>query len=276
MSDLNKLRWRIEQKADAPTVHKLFIYDTVRSVGKFNWDTWEFEESETSAKHMRDMLDEIPSTDSIELHVNSNGGEVGDGVTIYNLLRQKAQSGCKIVGYVDGYAYSVAADIIMACDEIHMGLGTSMLLHFPWMQASGNAKQLRDLADQLDAVGDASVQLYMNRAKNITEEELRAMMEKETVFSPDKCLEYGFCDFVDTYKAEAKPKPDDGQAEEPGEGSEDPGKDEQELREQLKKQLATQQEVTKMLRSLRQVKPAAPQVNISNTLIAAMKRMSVK
>ena len=101
-------------------------------------------------------------------------------------------------------------------------------------------------------------------------------MEKETVFPPDKCLEYGFCDFVDTYKAEAKPKQDDGQAEEPGEGQEDPGKDEQELREQLKKQLATQQEVTKMLQSLRQAKPAAPQVNISNTLIAAMKRMSVK
>ena len=157
-----------------------------------------------------------------------------------------------------------------------MGLGTSMLLHFPWMSAAGNAKQLRDLADQLDALGDASVQLYMSRAKGITEEELRSMMDKETVFSPDKCLEYGFCDFVDTYKAEEKPKPDDGQAEEPGEGSEDPDKDEQELREQLKKQLATQQEVTKMLQSLRQAKSAAPQVNISNTLIAAMKRMSVK
>jgi ATP-dependent protease ClpP protease subunit len=271
MSDQNKLRWRFEQKADAPTVHKLFIYDEVRSVGKFNWDTWEYDESETSAKHMRDLLDEIPSTDSIELHVNSNGGEVGDGVTIYNLLRQKAQSGCKLVGYVDGYAYSVAADIIMACDEIHMGLGTSMLLHYPLMQAVGNAKQLRNFADQLDALGDASVQLYMSRAKNITEEELRSMMDKETVFSPDKCLEYGFCDFVDTYEAEKK---DD----KPGEGEDpvDPDKDVKELREQLKRQLIVQQEATKMLQSLRKAKPAASTTNISNTLIAAMKRMSVK
>ena len=271
MSDQNKLRWRFEQKADAPTVHKMYIYDTISSVGKFNWDTWKYDESETSAKHMRDLLDEIPSTDSIELHVNSNGGEVGDGVTIYNLLRQKAQSGCKLVGYVDGYAYSVAADIIMACDEIHMGLGTSMLLHFPWMRAAGNAKQLRDFADQLDALGDASVQLYMNRAKDLTEEELRSMMEKETVLAPDKCLEYGFCDFVDTYKAEKTPESD------PGEGNpDDPGKDVKELREQLKKQLTAQQEATKMLQSLRQVKPTTPTTNISNTLIAAMKRMSVK
>ena len=271
MSDLNKLRWRFEQKADDPTVHKMFIYDTISSVGKFNWDTWDYDESETSAKHMRDLLDEIPNTDSIELHINSNGGEVGEGVTIYNLLRQKAQAGCKIVGYVDGYAYSVAADIIMACDEIHMGLGTSMLLHFPWMRAAGNAKQLRDFADQLDALGDASVQLYMNRAKNLTEEDLRSMMEKETVLAPDKCLEYGFCDFVDTYKAEEKPEGD------PGEGNpDDPGKEVNELREQLKKQLKAQQEATKMLQSLRTVAPAAPTVDIGNTLIAAMKRMSVK
>ena len=273
MSDQNKLRWRFEQKADAPTVHKLFIYDTVRSVGKFNWKTWEYDESETSAKHMRDLLDEIPNTDSIELHVNSDGGEVGDGVTIYNLLRQKAQEGCKIVGYVDGYAYSVAADIIMACDEIHMGLGTSMLLHFPWMSATGNAKQLRDFADQLDALGDASVQLYMSRAKGITEEELRSMMDKETVFSPDKCLEYGFCDFVDTYKAEKKPD------EDPGEGKEPKDTDEEVdgLREQLRRQLAAQQEATKMLQSIRQAaKPVATPINIGNTLIAAMKRMSVK
>lgn len=139
------------------------------------------------------------------------------------------------------------------------------------MRAAGNAKQLRDFADQLDALGDASVQLYMNRAKDLTEEELRSMMEKETVLAPDKCLEYGFCDFVDTYKAEKTPEGD------PGEGNpDDPGKDVKELREQLKKQLTAQKEATKMLQSLRQVKPTTPTTNISNTLIAAMKRMSVK
>ena len=153
-----------------------------------------------------------------------------------------------------------------------MGLGTSMMLHFPWMSAAGNAKQLRDFADQLDALGDASVQLYMSRAKGITEEELRSMMDKETVFSPDKCLEYGFCDFVDTYEAKKQ-----GKNPVEGEEPEDSDKDVDELREQLRRQLAAQQEATKMLQSIRQAaKPVATPINISNTLIAAMKRMSVK
>ena len=194
------LKYRFMQQETG--THKLYLYDEVRALGPFNWDTWEFEESETSAKAFRDKLDEIPDGEAIELHVNSAGGEVGEGVTIYNLLKQKAKAGCRIVGYVDGTAYSVAMDIVMACDEIHMGLGTTMFLHYPWIAGvAGNAAQLRNYADQLDALGDASVQLYMARAHDLEEMKLREMMEKETMLSPDICLKYGFCDFVDEYNA---------------------------------------------------------------------------
>ena len=196
------LKYRFHQEAGTGK-YQLFLYDTITSQGDFDWETWSYKESETSAKHMRDQLAEIPNGSTIELHVNSCGGEVGEGVTIYNLLRQKSQAGCKIIGYVDGYAYSVAMDIICAADEIHMGLGTSMLLHYPWLYMAGNAKELRAMADQLDALGDASVELYLHRSRGkITEDELRSMMDKETTLSPQDCLKYGFCDIVDTYEAE--------------------------------------------------------------------------
>lgn len=191
----------------AEDVYKLFLYDTVSKYGEFDWKTWSYKESETSAKYFRDQLDAIPDDSIIELHINSAGGEVGEGVTIYNLLKQKAQKGTLIIGYIDGYAYSVAMDIAMACDEIHMGLGTSMLLHYPWAYAAGNAKQLRSVADQLDALGTASVGLYMARAKDLTEEDLREMMDAETTLDPETCLKYGFCDVIDTYSKE----PDDPQ-----------------------------------------------------------------
>ena len=188
------------QKTD--DVYKLYLYDTVKKYGEFDWREWKYKESETSANYFRDQLDGIPDDAVIELHINSTGGEVGEGVTIYNLLKQKAQKGTKIIGYIDGYAYSVAMDIAMACEEIHMGLGTSMLLHYPWAYASGNAKQLRGIADQLDALGTASVGLYLERAKDITEEELRSMMDAETTLDPESCLKYGFCDVIDTYEKE--------------------------------------------------------------------------
>lgn len=249
----HKMKYRFEQLADSSAiVHKLYVYDEVRATGKFNWSTWEYEESETSAKYFRDQLDAIPNGETIELHVNSAGGEVGEGVTIYNLLRQKSKAGCKLIGYVDGMAYSVAMDIIMACDEIHMGLGTSMFLHFPWTVACGNAEQFRTMADQLDALGDASVQLYLARAKNLTEDALREMMQKETMLAPNTCLEYGFCDFVGEDDGEKEPEsnPDAGMEPEGTPEPEEPD-DENQLKD-LKQQLYQQKQINQMLRELKQ------------------------
>ena len=178
--------------------HKIYLYDEITATGAFNWETWEFEQSETSAKHFRELLEAIPDTDQIELHVNSAGGEISEGTAIYNMIRQKSKAGSRIVGYVDGMAYSIAMDIILACDEIHMGLGTSMFLHYPWTVARGNAETLLSVAEQLEALGNASVQLYLERSNGtLTEQELREMMRKETCLEPDMCLKYGFCDVVD-------------------------------------------------------------------------------
>lgn len=193
-------------------VHELYFYDDIEKYGEFNWATWEYDDAETSAKHVRDVLQQIPAGDPIEVHINSCGGDVGEGTTIYNLLRQKAQDGCTITAYVDGYAYSVAMTIAMACDEIHMGLGTSMFLHRPWGGCVGNADDMRAAAERLDVLTEASLQLYLNRCKDLTEEQLREMMVKETMLSPEDALQYGFCDVIDTYTAQLPADPPEQQS----------------------------------------------------------------
>lgn len=276
----HRTRFRFEQMADSPgRAHKLYVYDEVRAEGKFNWSTWDYEESETSAKYFRDQLDAIPDGEAIELHVNSAGGEVGEGVTIYNLLRQKSNAGSRLVGYVDGMAYSVAMDIIMACDEIHMGLGTSMFLHNPWTVASGNADQLRSMADQLDALADASLQLYLSRSKKLTEEELRQMMQRETMLAPDACLNYGFCDFVGEAGADGNNPREGGQQEETsGEADDagDSGAEGNEMRgdgsaakqiRELRQQLYNQKQMNEMLMGLK--KPS-----MCETMQAAFKQLA--
>ena len=274
-----KLNYRMEARESGDEkIHRLFLYDDISSYGDFNWNTWDYEESETSAKHIRALLDEIPKESTIEVHLNSRGGEVAEGVTIYNLLRQKSQKDdCLIDVYVDGYAYSVAMTIAMAGDTIHMGMGTSMLIHNPWGVVAGNAAELRSYADQLDALSEASLQLYMNRAKNITREELKDMMDKETLMDPEMCLKYGFCDLIDKYeKQEDLPKDENGTVEQ--------------LRRQLKEQMFTRTEVEKMLSGLtakaealeiEKLEPEEPkqeeqkeEKKIGDTLIAALKGMS--
>ena len=290
MKKMLKTKYRFAQKR--ANVHKLYIYDDVRAKGDFNWKTWDYEESETSAKYFRDRLEEIPDGDTIELHVNSAGGEVGEGVTIYNLLRQKSKTGSKIIGYVDGTAYSVAMNIVMACDEIHMGLGTSMFLHNPWTVAMGNAEALRNVADQLDVLSAASRQLYLSRAKNLSEEELAAMMDRETMLDPRTCFDLGFCDFVgekqeevEETTEETEEEPEETQAEteeteEPSdedpeeedsteeESEEDPDEEDDEVK-QLRQNLFIQKQINSTLANLQGRK-------MRNTLAEALNKFGGK
>lgn len=228
-----KFCFRQEATAEGGTKHLLYVYDSVEKYGKFNWQTWQYDESETSAKHFRDSLDAIPDGEPIELHVNSAGGEVGEGVTIFNLLKQKQERGSVITAYVDGMAYSVAMDIVMAAKEIHMGLGTTMFLHNPWMYCAGNAAQLRSYAEQLDALAAASRQLYLSRsAGKIDEQTLQELMEKETMLDPQTCMSYGFCDVIDEFKADDE---DD--------------EDKDEIIQELRNQLFRQQEMNRMMQA---------------------------
>lgn len=189
---MKKMRYRFEQKADS-NVHNLYIYDDVTAVGDFDCQTGTETESETSAGYFKKQLAEIPETDEIELHINSYGGDVKEGTAIYNLLKQH---GAKKTCYVDGFAYSIASVIAMACDRIIMGLGTSMLIHNMAMCVYGNAQELRKCADDLDVLMASNRQIYLSRSKNLTEDELIQMMDEETFLTPEHCLEYGFCDEI--------------------------------------------------------------------------------
>lgn len=166
---------------------KLYIYDEITKSGDFNWETWSYDESETSAKYFRDQLEDAGGKE-IELHINSNGGDVMEANSIYSLL---CQYDGKITAYVDGMCYSAAVLILMAADERIMAKGSTMLIHNAWTVAIGNANELRKAADDLDALMNANRQVFLERI-NLSEEELISLMEEERILSPEEAVEMGF------------------------------------------------------------------------------------
>ena len=84
-----KTYWRLEPSQQAAGPTKLYLYDDVTKYGGFDWYTWSYSESETSANYFKEALEEIQDGSEIELHINSNGGSVSEGTAIYNLLKQK-------------------------------------------------------------------------------------------------------------------------------------------------------------------------------------------
>ena len=170
---------------------KMYLYDEITKEGDFNWEEWKEEESETSAKHFAEILDETPAGQPIDLYINSAGGDVYEANAIYaNLARHGS-----ITAYIDGIAYSAAALVAMAADHIVMAKGSTMLVHNAWTICMGNAEQLRQEADNLDALMASNRGVFMTRFKG-TEQELISLMEKEQVLSTDDCMKYGFADEV--------------------------------------------------------------------------------
>ena len=88
--------------------------------------------------------------------------------------------------------------ILQACDERIMGVGTTALIHEPWVTASGNARELRKMADDLDVLTASNRKIFLERS-SLEEQQLMDMMEAETFLTPDDCLQYGLIDKVEDY-----------------------------------------------------------------------------
>ena len=264
-----KMMFRISPRQSVPNSYDMYIYDDVTARGRFDWNTWKELESETSNKFFREKLAQIPGDATINLYINSNGGEVKEGVGIYNQLKRH---GATVNGIVDGNAYSVAFLILMACDHRTMNLGTSALVHNMWTIVAGNANDLRKEADALDKLMESNRQIFLDACGGkLTEEKLMELMDAETFLTPDECLEYGFIDEVnrqvvpddeDDKDDEEDPETtDDETADDTTDDEEDPDKDddEDEDLEALKASNAKMEKlIDRLMKQLQPVKPMDP------------------
>lgn len=128
-----------------------------------------------------------PEVTDIEVHINSYGGDVAEGVAIYNALRQ---SGKHVTTVCDGFACSIASVIFMAGERRVMNSASLLMLHEPsFPNAGGNARALRKQADDLDVISQLSKTAYLAPG-GIEPEELDEVMSAETWVSPEQAVEW--------------------------------------------------------------------------------------
>lgn len=127
----------------------------------------------------------------LELHINSAGGSVTDGLTIYNTLNADPR---RVRVVVDGIAASIASVIAMAGDEIAMAENSLMIVHQPWDLVCGNAKAMRREADDLDKISAQITKIYQDRT-GLSAEEVTALLDGEddgTLLTAAEAKEKGF------------------------------------------------------------------------------------
>ncbi|HTY35432.1 head maturation protease, ClpP-related [Mycobacterium sp.] len=139
-----------------------------------------------------DFVRDLAKVDAkqITLRINSPGGDVFDGLAIYNSLRQHSAT---VTARVEGLAASAASFIAMAADTVQVCRGAMLMIHDAAGFAIGNAADMRTLADLLDKCSDNIADLYAGRAGG-TVDDWRAAMRAETWYSAREAVEAGLAD----------------------------------------------------------------------------------
>lgn len=149
--------------------------------------SWEYLESDVSSYTLTRAIQDL-DVDEVNVHINSYGGEVAEGLAIHNSLKNHP---ARIRTVCDGFGCSAASVVFMAGDERVMNPASLLMIHNAWTSASGNARELRKAADDLDVISSAAAETYRARV-NITEEQLTELLENETWIKPEDALAWGF------------------------------------------------------------------------------------
>lgn len=190
---MNKTLFSIRQQATKSNALDIYIYDDVEG-DSYNWWTGEKTESETSANHIKQVLESNQNATEINLYVNSYGGEVKEGLGIYNQLKRHP---AQVNVYIDGFACSIASVIAMAGDKVIMGTNALMMIHHASMGCFGNAEELRKAANDVEVIDQASCSSYLSKAGDkLDETTLKQLLDNQTWLNASQCLEYGLIDEI--------------------------------------------------------------------------------
>ena len=165
-------------KAKANDTAEISIYDEIGFWGV------------SAASFAQDLKSCGNNLKQINLHIHSPGGDVFDGIAIYNLLKNHPAN---VIVYIDGLAASMASVIAMAGNEVIMPENAMMMIHKPWGIQGGDAEDMRKYADLLDKVENTLIPAYATKTGK-TPEELAEMLSAETWLNGKECVEQGFAD----------------------------------------------------------------------------------
>ena len=163
------------------------IYGEISSTAEII-NKWVDAEVEVSA---RGIIQEINGldVDTINVYINSYGGEVAEALAIYSALKRHSAS---VHTFCDGFACSAATIIFCAGDVRTMGSIAVMMIH-NCMSYLGyaNSEEMRKAAENNDKINQSSIEAY-KKVSNLSEDRIKELMSAETWLTAQECLDYGF------------------------------------------------------------------------------------
>ena len=176
---MNKVPYFTMIKNDQDQSVDIIIYGDITP---YKWD-----DSDTDAYSLVKQLDTIPADAAITVHINSNGGDVKEALGIYNQLK-----GRNVTTVCEGFAASAASIIFCAGKTRIMHKASLLFIHNAMTIAAGNADEMDKAAEDLRIITAAAVAAYREAGVNVSDEDLKDLMDAESWITPDDAVEMGF------------------------------------------------------------------------------------
>lgn len=148
---------------------------------------WKWDDSDTTSYDLATQIKALPEDAAITIHINSNGGDLKEGLGIYNVLK-----GRNVTTICEGFAASSASVIFCAGSKRVMNAASLLFIHNASMMAWGTADEMEKAADDLRIITDAAKAAYREAGVNVSDVELDRMMDEETWITPADAVNWGF------------------------------------------------------------------------------------
>jgi len=157
------------------------IYDPIGKSGFFTG-------TRKSGKEFVNELEDLGNIDTLELHINSPGGSIIEGLAIISQIERKKESGVPVIAHIDGIAASMAGVIAMACDTIYMRDYSLLMIHRASGGVRGTADDMLDYAEQLEKFEESAIKFY-EKNSDLEREEIIEKMTDTTWYTADEAME---------------------------------------------------------------------------------------
>jgi ATP-dependent Clp protease protease subunit len=162
--------------------------------GDISSSTWWGDE--VTPKDFKKDLDALGDIKTLNIYINSGGGDVFAGQAIHSMLKRHQAN--KVV-YIDGIAASIASVIAMAGDKIIMPKNAMLMIHNAWTIAAGNKDDFRKLANDMEKIDESILTTYVDKT-GMTADDIKALMDAETWMTATEAVEKGFADEIEDEK----------------------------------------------------------------------------
>jgi ATP-dependent protease ClpP protease subunit len=159
---------------------------------------WKWDESDFSSYDLASQIKGLPQDAQITVHINSNGGDLKEGLGIYNVLK-----GRNVTTICEGFAASSASVIFCAGKTRIMNAASLLFIHNASMLMAGTADEMEKAAEDLRTITEAAKAAYREAGVNISDEELTDLMDNETWIKPESAVAMGFATEIATSEDDA-------------------------------------------------------------------------